>query len=206
MNHAVQKPSTTNGLLVALPFVFPLFFAGCAAPQGAAPSSSASAREEIYVLRSIREPHVSSTEWCSQDRTGFAPLPADADRKLSFWAVQTQASDGRIVNGQANRVAEVRVCFGPTAERSVTNFYGEGTIGGVPYTGAGDCRVVAADSPEKGLVVLRCVLMLRGLPAPYVGGVLVTNTIGSKAALGGETDPPGYAQSSIATVRLWKSK
>jgi hypothetical protein len=28
----------------------------------------------------------------------------------------------------------------------------------------------------------------------------------SKAAFGGESDPPGYTQASIATIRLWKAK
>jgi hypothetical protein len=48
--------------------------------------------------------------------------------------------------------------------------------------------------------------VLRGLLAPYVGGVLTTNTITSKAGFGGETDPPGYTQASIATIRLWKAR
>lgn len=190
--------------LPSLAIAFTLLLAGCATQQGLTPTSSSNAREEIYVLRSIREPQPSNAGWCTQERTGFAPLPADADRKFSFWAVQTQPSDGRIINAKANLASSVRVCFGATADRSVTNFYGEGTIGAVPYVGTGDCRLVAADTPEKGLVLLRCVLSLKGLPAPYVGGMLVTSTIGSKAALGDETDPPGYTQSSIATIRLWK--
>jgi hypothetical protein len=28
----------------------------------------------------------------------------------------------------------------------------------------------------------------------------------SKAGFGGETDPPGYTQASIATIRLWKAR
>jgi hypothetical protein len=189
-----------------VPVVFTLLLTGCAAHQGSLPASASDSREEIYVLRSIREQHVSSVEWCSQDRTGFAPLPADAERMFSLWSVQTHPGDGTIVNAKVNRVAEGRTCFGPTADRSVLNFYAEGKIGGTPYVGAGDCRIVAVDSPEKGLVLLRCVLTLRGLPPPYVGGMLTSNTIGSKAALGGETDPPGYTQNSIATIRLWKSR
>jgi len=202
MFRALLRTASSLSLLFFLPA---LLLAGCAMKQVAAPSSLLNAREEIYVLRSIREPQPSNSGWCTQERTGFAPLPVDADRKFTFWAVQTQPSDGKVVNAKANRATEVRVCFGPTNDRSVTNFYGEGTIGGMPYVGAGDCRMVAADTPEKGLVLLRCVLTLRGLPAPYVGGMLVTSTMGSKVALGDETDPPGYTQSSIATIRLWKA-
>lgn len=42
--------------------------------------------------------------------------------------------------------------------------------------------------------------------APYVGGLLTTNTLTSRAAFGGDSDPPGYTQASIATIRLWKGK
>ena len=44
------------------------------------------------------------------------------------------------------------------------------------------------------------------LPDAYMGGQLTTNTIGSQNALGAVTDPPGYVQSSIATIRLWKRR
>ena len=36
-------------------------------------------------------------------------------------------------------------------------------------------------------------------------GSLATNKINSKALIGAETDPPGYVQPSIATIRLWRS-
>jgi hypothetical protein len=54
--------------------------------------------------------------------------------------------------------------------------------------------------------VQRCFMELSGLPAPYVGGQLTTNTVGSRNALGDRTDPPGYTQPSIATIRLWKRR
>ena len=60
--------------------------------------------------------------------------------------------------------------------------------------------------PEPGLFPVRCQLILSGLPAPFVGGLLTTNTMTSGAPFGGETDPPGYTQASIATIRLWKAK
>ena len=68
------------------------------------------------------------------------------------------------------------------------------------------CRALRVDFPQTGLVPVRCQLILNELPAPYVGGLLTTNTITSRAAFGGDTDPPGYTQASIATIRLWKSK
>src|SRR5688500_5287924 len=88
--------------LPSFAIAFTLLISGCATQQGLTPSNSSNAREDIFVLRSVREPQPSNTGWCTQERTGFAPLPADADRKFSFWAVQTQPSDGRIVNAKAN--------------------------------------------------------------------------------------------------------
>jgi hypothetical protein len=62
------------------------------------------------------------------------------------------------------------------------------------------------DFPESGLVAVRCHLVLSGLPAPFVGGLLTTNTLTSRAAFGGASDPAGYTQASIATMRLWKAR
>ena len=53
---------------------------------------------------------------------------------------------------------------------------------------------------------VRCQLILSGLPAPFVGGLLTTNTMTSNAPFGGDTAPPGYTQASIATIRLWKAR
>jgi hypothetical protein len=51
-----------------------------------------------------------------------------------------------------------------------------------------------------------CQLDLTGLPPEYVGGQLTTNTLQSRTTLGSDTDPPGYTQPSIATIRLWKKR
>jgi hypothetical protein len=50
----------------------------------------------------------------------------------------------------------------------------------------------------------RCFLLLDNLSHGYLGGHLTANTINSRQVLGGTTDPKGYVQSSIATVRLWR--
>ena len=99
----------------------------------------------------------------------------------------------------------LHACFGLLAE-SGTFFYAEGTLGDVPFTGRGDCRTTRQNHPEAGVSVQRCFMELSGLPPAYVGGKLTTNTIGSRNALGDRTDPPGYTQPSIATIRLWKRR
>src|SRR6185369_3724205 len=165
---------------------------------------STSPLEEIYVLRSVREQQPPVADWCSLDRVGFAPLPADSERSFSFWSIRTE--DGRVVDTKAARVAELRGCFGATEERTRQHFYAEVRLGSLSFRGNGECLALAANFPETGLFPVRCQLVLSGLPAPYVGWLLTTNTLTSKASYGGDTDPPGYTQASIATIRLWTAR
>ena len=165
---------------------------------------STSPLEEIYVLRSVREQQESVADWCSPDRTGFTPFPTDAERSFSFWSIRTE--DGKVVDTKAARVAELRGCFGATEDRARQHFYAELRLGLLSFRGNGECLALAMNFPETGLFPVRCQLLLSGLPAPYVGGLLTTNTLTSKAPFGAETDPPGYTQASIATVRLWTAR
>ncbi len=143
---------------------------------------------------------------CAASTTGFEPYPADAERHFSFWSVNAQAATGRIVDAKSEKVAELRGCFGPTSDRARQNFYAEIRLGALSFRGTGECLALMIDFPEPGLFPVRCQLVLSGLPAPYVGGLLTTNTLTSKAAFGGATDPAGYVQASIATIRLWKAR
>jgi hypothetical protein len=176
-----------------------------ATPSGNAAPRPKAALEEIYILRSIRERHEPAAGWCSSTKTGFEPLPSDAERFYSFWSLRVRP-DGRVVATKDSRAAELRGCFGATSEPARQNFYAEIKLGSLSFRGNGECLALKIDFPEPGLFPVRCQLVLSGLPAPYVGGLLTTNTVTSRAALGGDTDPPGYTQASIATIRLWKSK
>ncbi|HTV23335.1 MAG TPA: hypothetical protein VMG12_31820 [Polyangiaceae bacterium] len=174
-------------------------------PATAPASASASAREEVYILRSIREQRPPSADGCSSARVGFEPFPTDAERFFSFWSVDV-SPDGRVVDAHVARVAELRGCFGATSERARQHFYAEIQLGSLSLRGDGECLALGVGFPEAGLNAVRCQLVLSGAPAPYVGGVLTTNTIASQAAFGGGSEPPGYTQASIATIRLWKSR
>lgn len=169
-----------------------------------AEAQSPAAQEEIYILRSIREPHESMAGWCSPGRTGFEPLAKDAERFYAFWSLRTDG--GRVVETKEKRVAQLRGCFGATGEPPRQNFYAEVQLGGIVFRGRGECLALRIDFPAAGLFPVRCQLVLDGLPPPYAGGLLTTNTMTSRAAFGGDTDPPGYTQASIATIRLWKSR
>lgn len=193
---------TRQALIIA---TFMTLSAACVArAQSAAPPDSG--LEEIYVLRSIREHESPSPDGCTQSKIGFQPYSTDAERFFSFWSVQTRAEDGRVVDAKASRVAKLRGCFGPTDDRARQNFYAEITLGSLSFHGVGECLALGINVPEAGLFPVRCQLVLSGLPAPFVGGLLTTNTVTSKAAFGPDTDPPGYTQASIATIRLWKAR
>jgi sugar lactone lactonase YvrE len=161
--------------------------------------------EDIYVLRSIRDPATPTSDGCAPSKTGFEPFPSDAERTFSFWSISSDA-DGRVVNAKVRRVARLRACMGPTSERARQSFYAEIELNGVSFRGSGECVALMLDFPESRLFPVRCQLLLSGLPPPYVGGLLTTNTMTSAAAFGGDTEPSGYTQASIATIRLWRRK
>lgn len=171
-----------------------------------AASAADPALEDIYILRSVREQHTPAVDWCAPSRTGFTPYATDAERHFSFWSVGTQAADGKVIDAAQARVAELRGCFGPTEERARQNFYAEIRLGTLSFRGHGECLALKIDFPEPGLFPVRCQLVLSDLPPPFVGGLLTTNTMTSGAAFGGVTQPTGYTQASIATIRLWRAR
>ncbi|BCW87579.1 hypothetical protein sos41_07090 [Alphaproteobacteria bacterium SO-S41] len=175
-----------------------------ATPAGEGASAQANAREEIFVLRSIREPHGAGDSWCAPARTGFEPFPTDAERFFSFWSLAVRPEDGRVIETQDERVADLHACFGPTADRARQNFYAEIQLGEISIIGTGECLALRTDFPEAGLYPVRCQLVLTDISAPFIGGLLTTNTMTSQASFGGETTPAGYMQASIATIRLWR--
>lgn len=199
-----SRGPTPRTLVAAAAFAAVGALATCVTSSSKSGAPLSESPEEIYVLRSIRERQQPAANWCSPAKTGFEPFPTDAERSFSFWSVRSEG--GKVVDAKAARVAELRGCFGPTAERARQSFYAEIKLGSLSFHGTGECLALAVDFPEPGLYPVRCQLVLRGLPAPYVGGVLTTNTLTSKAAFGGESDPPGYTQASVATIRLWKAK
>jgi hypothetical protein len=169
------------------------------------PSPASVDLEEIYLLRSIREPSPADAQWCSAARAGFEPFAKDAERWFSFWSVQVRPGDGEVIDTKAERVATLRGCFGGTSEPARQTFYAEIELGSLELVGRGECVAVTTDFPEPGLFPVRCQLRLSA-PAPYVGGLLTTNTIASRATFGSDSDPRGYTQASIATIRIWRAR
>ncbi|HEV3481466.1 MAG TPA: lipocalin-like domain-containing protein [Candidatus Acidoferrales bacterium] len=168
------------------------------------PSTSAQV-EEIYVARSVPEALITPpTGFCAQERIGFGGTLFEA--RFRFQSTTTQASDGRMINANVKTIGSIHICTGaPTADQAIRDWYAEGTLGSTPFRGIGKCVVRAADFPERSLRTFSCFLDLSGLPSGYVGGLLTSNTM-SWQKPGLETDPPGYTQASIATIRLWRKR
>jgi hypothetical protein len=168
-----------------------------------APSKTSGRRvEEIYIARSFRESREVPTEFCSKSRTGFDD--AVSEDHFTFRSISINASDGKMIDNNVRTIGRLRACFGSTNDSKLQNFYAEGSLGAVTFTGKGECLANKADYPEAGITGIRCFLHLSDLPTEYVGGELTTNSIRSRNVLGGVSDPPGYTQPSIATIRLWK--
>jgi hypothetical protein len=160
--------------------------------------------EEIYIARSLRLSREAPTANCAADRTGFSN--ARVEDLYHFQSVHVDTKTGLVIDANVATVGELLACFGPSADPLISNFYAEGSLGGVTFTGKGECRAAKKDYPEPGLNLFRCFLDLGNLPDQYVGGHLTTNTVTSKQSIGVASDPPGYAQPSIATIRLWKKR
>lgn len=169
-----------------------------------AQSTAAAPAEEIVVARSWRESRVPPTAFCSRATVGFGAVRYEDH--YTFRSVITRASDGRVIDANAATIGDLRACFGSTSDSTRSNFYAEGRLAGVEFVGRGECVAAKTGFPEAGLSVIRCFLDIGALPKEFVGGHLTTNTIGSRATLGGVSDPVGYTQPSIATVRLWRRR
>jgi hypothetical protein len=160
--------------------------------------------EEIYVARSVLESRVTPTEFCSKARSGVSD--AIVEDQLSFRSVATRMSDGRALDANVTTIGSIHACFGRTSNPAVAEFYRDILLGRTAMKGFGECQLAKSDFPEQGLRVFRCFLELSNLPGEYIGGQLTTNTMNSRKLVGTESDPTGFTQSSIATIRLWKKR
>jgi len=160
--------------------------------------------EEIYVVRSLRLSRDTATPFCAAERTGFPN--ARTEDHYKFQSIAVDAESGMVTDSNVKTVGTLRACFGPTDDPALFNFYAEGTLGMVSFQGRGECRSPKRDYPEPGVSIHRCFLDIANLPSGYVGGHLTTNTVSSKQSVGPTSDPPGYVQPSIATIRLWRQR
>src|SRR5262249_22715039 len=184
-------------------FLFELFSSQAEGRQAAGVGSRLDGQvEEIYVGRNIRESRSSPTEFCTETRTGFG---ATAEDRYTLRSIATRAADGRMIGANVDVIGRFHGCVG-TTDAGVLKFYAEGTLGRISLTVVGDCRRLKQDYPETGITAYACAFDVRDLPVGYIGGQVTTNTVASRSAIGDQSDPPGYTQPSIVTIRLWRRR
>ena len=160
--------------------------------------------ESIHVVRSLRLSRSPASDYCESKRTGFEG--AKFEDTYEFRVVVTRPSDGMVTDASSSLAGTIHACFGPGSEPTITHFFGEGSLGSVKFSGKGDCRQIRKNFPEQGIVLYRCYLDFDTVSGGYVGGLLTTNTVTTRQTIGQVSDPPGYIQPSIATVRLWRAR
>ncbi len=181
-----------------------LLLAGAASEPGGSTLKGCTWGRGYLRARSLRLSRVAPTAYCAEEQAGFGNATFEDDH--TFLAITIHADDGRVTNVRGKQIGRIHTCLGATADPMVINFFGRGNLGSTSFTGHGECRANRADVPEVGVTAYRCFLQLADLPTGYIGGQLTTNTITSRAATGEVSDPSGYVQPSIATVRLWKKR
>lgn len=160
--------------------------------------------EEVYIARTLVQSRVTPTPDCAQEKVSFAGVTVE--QQFTLHSVTTRSNDGLLTNAKENTIGNAHGCVGPSGDPLTLNFYLEGVIGAIPFKAIGDCRWAMEDHPELGIRFLSCFLQLRDLPEGYVSGYLTSSTISSRQAVGEASDPFGYLQSSIATIRLWRRR
>lgn len=184
-------------ILVVVMAAFPV-------PVWSQDQTGASDIEQIYVARAVREARITLTAFCGAEKIGVGR--ALFEDLFTFRSIQTRPQDARMVNSAGEVVGNMHVCFGATPDPATITFHAEGVLSGATFVGKGECVTVKRDFPEPGISTMRCFLDLGQLPDGYVGGHLTTNTVLSRRAVGELSDPAGYTQPSIVTVRLWKRR
>jgi hypothetical protein len=130
----------------------------CAFAVSASAVDAGGAVEDIYVVRSLRLSRIKATSFCATSRTGFAEM--STEDQYNFQSVRTKTSDGTVSDANVETVGTLHACFGATQDPTRFSFYAEGTLGGTPFIGRGDCLMARQDFPEQGLRLFRCFLDL----------------------------------------------
>ena len=186
------------GTLIAVTIAPSMSFA-----QKNASSSTGAEVEQIFIAHAVRRSRVAPTNYCNEGRIGVGK--ALFEDNFDLRSIKISESDGKVVS-EGSVIGQMHVCFGATTDAAVITFHSEGILAKVPFIGKGECLTVKRNFPETGLTTMRCFLDLQGLPDVYIGGQLTSNTVLSRNVIGDVSDPPGYFQPSIITVRLWKRR
>ncbi len=158
--------------------------------------------EEIFVFRTARTAHHGGpTPVCAS-----APFRVANSDHYDLWSIGLRAGDSRVVQTHERAVGDFNACFAPLVPGHPLQMYASGTVGRIPWTGLGECRVADAQPPARTVVAFSCQLRLSGLPQSYAGGFAVSSTLATHL---GKDAPatahvPGYLSTSVVIIRFWK--
>jgi hypothetical protein len=159
--------------------------------------------EDIFLIRSVRvSVNALPNDVCTPSVTGFGSIVAD--QNFEFFSVAARQSDGMIVNPEVHKLGTGRGCFGLTADPNVANFYGITNFDTLSSISIGTVNRGPTNFPAPGLTESWVKAQVVSATNGYFGGLFTANSIASLNTFGDETNPPGYVQSSIATLRLWR--
>ena len=158
--------------------------------------------EEVYVARTVRVEHAAG----ASAACAAAPFKVSSDSVYDLWSIE-QGPNGRVTNSYARPAGSFRACIGSLTDGRAIPMYATFDTNGLSYSGLGECLLTKTPPPEKTLLPLNCILNLTELPAPYIGGILISNTLAPIGRdLPVDAHVPGYLSTSVVTTRLWRKK
>lgn len=167
--------------------------------------------ENIYLFRTLDDPSVPydpdvlerapfwNPQWDPNNPPPFiVPLGA------SIWALQTQSSNGLVVNDTVRQIGTgtaVAVITDPsfTPFASPAPFYFEADIGDLAFTANGYCLATSNNLPMPGIILVGCDLTVYPDAAQGIlGGSATSNSIFNPFGF------PGFQTGSFWTLRLYQ--
>lgn len=181
------------------------------------PSDHSGRPEDVFVYRVVRVTRASVGSECAG--AGFR---VSGQGNYEFTALSVRDTSGEVTFEVKQKVGESLGCFGPRSDSAPMPFYSRLNINGIKAVGRGECATRYEDFPEPHVIIQDCWLKLENLSAGYVGGFVTMNSLattggapntaaardctGGPCGRGYESNPPGYFQTSVATMRVWRQR
>ena len=151
----------------------------------------------VYQFRTEEDAKITGADaFCAN-----APFPVNVKLNASAYSTRTRASDGLVVNQDANRVGTALACaqitnfsFPPGLQQ---NFMARFELPDGTYDAIGTCTLVSNNVPQGGLVLAGCNLRLTNVPAGVIGGAAVSLSVFNPFRLA------GFATGSQWTIQAY---
>jgi hypothetical protein len=151
----------------------------------------------VYQFRTEEDPEVTGADaFCAT-----APFPVNVKLNASAYSTRTRASDGLVINQDANRVGTALACAQITnfsfPQGLQQNFMARFELPDGTYDAIGTCTLISNHVPQGGLVLAGCNLRLTNVPAGVIGGAAVSLSVFNPFRL------TGFATGSQWTIQAY---